>query len=202
MSALVSIVGAEVEAWVGDRGWTLRPTLRAAIGVYGLDEQGFAGVVDRLRTGEFGVALEVFGLGVIPATGSIARADLWDAFANGDLTARLSEYVLILANGGEPLRPREASGQGGGAGMTHGDYLARLYKLATGWLGWSHEQALDAPMPSIVSAYIGRQDMLAAIFGGPKKTTPSRNEMPLDEKVRIAMAGARKVERPRSGRAT
>jgi hypothetical protein len=49
-------------------------------------------------------------------------------------------------------------------------------KIATGWLGWSEEQALDADMNTIVLAYHGKTEMLKAIFGStddkPSKSKP------------------------------
>lgn len=43
-----------------------------------------------------------------------------------------------------------------------------------GWLGWTPEQAYNAAIPDILTAYEGRTDMLRAIFGGeePEKVAP------------------------------
>lgn len=49
-------------------------------------------------------------------------------------------------------------------------------KIATGWLGWTEEQALDASMNTITLAYEGKVEMLKAIFGSaddkPSKPKP------------------------------
>ncbi len=49
-------------------------------------------------------------------------------------------------------------------------------KIATGWLGWSEEQALDADMNTIVLAYTGKTEMLKAIFGSTDDNRPSKSK--------------------------
>lgn len=192
--SLASILGETVTVSIGGRGFVLRPTLRAAIGV--LDAgPGYEAALSRLRDREFGFALVVLAHGLDDGVTPPMDDDTWDAFADGDLVAELQRFVLILANGGEPLKPVEAGEKraAGGKALSHGDYLARLYRFGTGWLGWSAAETLMTPMPAIVSAYLGRADMLRAIFGG-SEAPPSKNDIPLDQKVRLAMAGARKVK--------
>ena len=53
--------------------------------------------------------------------------------------------------------------------MTVGDYLDHLFKLGTGWLGWTEAETLDTSMVAIAIAYDARIDMLQAIFGGADK---------------------------------
>lgn len=44
-------------------------------------------------------------------------------------------------------------------------HFERLFGLATGWLGWSPDQAWSATPAEITAAYNARLDMLKAIFG-------------------------------------
>lgn len=197
---LGAIIGETVTVQIGGRGFALRPTLRAAIGVLEAGP-GYDVALQRLRDGEFGFTLAVFAHGLDDLAAPPTEADCWEAFVSGYLADDLARFVLILANGGEPLKPIDAAETrtGGGEALSHADYLARLFKLGTGWLGWTADQTLDTPMPAIVSAYVGRQDMLRALFGGADAPA-SRNSIPLDQKLRLAMAGARKVERPKPQR--
>ena len=194
--SLASILGETVTVSIGGRGFTLRPTLRAAIGVLEAGA-GYEAALSRLRDREFGFALAVLAHGLDDGVTPPMDDDCWSAFADGDLVAELQRFALILANGGEPLKPVEAGEKraGGGKVLSHEDYLARLFRFGTGWLGWSAAETLATPMPAIVSAYLGRVDMLSSLFGGGETKAQSRNGIPLDQKIRAAMKGARKVER-------
>ncbi|MEH2469742.1 hypothetical protein V1281_001011 [Nitrobacteraceae bacterium AZCC 2161] len=48
------------------------------------------------------------------------------------------------------------------------EYHTRLFRIATGWLGWTPDEAWDATPAEILEAYQGRTEMLAAVFGGKK----------------------------------
>ncbi len=50
--------------------------------------------------------------------------------------------------------------------VAYAEHFERLFGLATGWLGWSPEDAWNATPGEIKAAYEGRLDMLKAIFGG------------------------------------
>ncbi len=53
--------------------------------------------------------------------------------------------------------------------VTFADHYARLFKIATGWLGWTPEVAWTATASEIIAAFKGRTEMLQAIFGGGEK---------------------------------
>jgi len=57
--------------------------------------------------------------------------------------------------------------------MSHAEFFAWLFGIATGWLGWSEREALHANMSSILIAYHGRIGMLKAIFGGGEDKAPT-----------------------------
>lgn len=50
---------------------------------------------------------------------------------------------------------------------TFPDFYMRLFRIATGWLGWPPEAAWNATPGEIIAAYKGRTELLQAIFGGP-----------------------------------
>lgn len=56
--------------------------------------------------------------------------------------------------------------------MSQAQFHAWLLKIATGWLGWTEEQALATRMTTIAAAYEGRLDMLKAIFGSGEGDKP------------------------------
>ncbi|MBN8965876.1 MAG: hypothetical protein J0H89_10980 [Rhizobiales bacterium] len=58
-----------------------------------------------------------------------------------------------------------------GERMTFQDYHAKLYRIATGWLGWTPETAWNATPTEIIEAYKGHLERLRAIHGGADSDT-------------------------------
>jgi hypothetical protein len=56
------------------------------------------------------------------------------------------------------------------------EHFERLFGLATGWLGWSPEDAWDATPAEITAAYNARVDMLKAIFGAGEEKPKANDE--------------------------
>lgn len=54
--------------------------------------------------------------------------------------------------------------------MTYEDFLKWLFKVGTGWIGWSAKETRAAHMQEIILSYEGHVDKLQAIHGsGDKK---------------------------------
>lgn len=87
----------------------------------------------------------------------------------------LMTYIMGLT-GIDPDTPQEKAGDTGG--VPFGDYLANLYRIGTGWLGWSPETTLDATPAEITEAYQGRMEMLKSIFGGEDDTPAPKPAQP------------------------
>lgn len=79
--------------------------------------------------------------------------------------------------------------------MSHRDYHAWLYKVATGWLGWLPQDAYNSDMADIETAHAGRIDMLKAIFGSGDGKSEDGPKLSLADKFRAAMSkrGTEKV---------
>lgn len=58
--------------------------------------------------------------------------------------------------------------------MTFDELLRWLYKVATGWLGWTPDVARSAHMQEIIIAYEGYTDMLVAVHGSSSKNSSKR----------------------------
>ena len=101
------------------------------------------------------------------------------------LQPSLTAYVL-QCTGIDPDEPASA-GKPTGKPQPFADYLTGLYRIGTGWLGWTPEITLDATPVEIQLAYAGRLEMLKAIFGSgqPEKT----DTRPLNEKFRSIFSG-------------
>ena len=80
---------------------------------------------------------------------------------------KLLELVLTLAggkpSGDEPSEPAKP--------ITFEEYHAKLFRIATGWLGWTPDTAWQSTASEIINAHQGRLEMMKAIFGGKDDET-------------------------------
>ena len=53
--------------------------------------------------------------------------------------------------------------------MTYEDFLKWLFKVGTGWIGWTASETRAAHMQEIVLAYDGHVEKLKAIHGSSEK---------------------------------
>ncbi|HVA17803.1 MAG TPA: hypothetical protein VMV59_08845 [Candidatus Dormibacteraeota bacterium] len=90
---------------------------------------------------------------------------------------KLPAHILALA-GVDPSNPA----QEGGETISFADNFKRLYRIGTGWLGWSPETTWNATSSEITDAYSGHIEMLRAIHGGSEDETTRPTEKPQDAK--------------------
>ena len=90
----------------------------------------------------------------------------------------------------EPTDDQAPTKASSGKSESLADYFTQLYKIGTGWLGWSPEQTWDATPAEIRAAYEGRIDLLKTIFGAKddKPAAPAKPET-LTQRIRSAFAG-------------
>ncbi len=184
----------DITVRIGGEAITLRPCLRFAIR---LERRpgSFAGLIQEITDGSLTATCDLIGdhLDMTPHT--------QDAVFNvlPDLREPLLAYVMacagIDADDNAPANDNKAKGKP----VSFGEHLAGLYRIGTGWLGWTPADTLDATPAEIMEAYRGRLDMLKSIFGGGDETPKS--DLPLDDKIRTAFAGFTtvKVSRKKAG---
>jgi hypothetical protein len=68
------------------------------------------------------------------------------------------------------------AGEPGAKRIPFPEYFTTLFRLATGWLGWSPAVAWEATPAEITEAYKGKLELLAAMFGGGKATDETNDE--------------------------
>ncbi|WP_440408696.1 hypothetical protein [Neorhizobium petrolearium] len=109
-----------------------------------------------------------------------------------ELQAPLLQYVMACAGLDRDDAPKAANTGKPAKAVPFHDYLQELYKIATGWLGWDPDTALDATPAEIQLAYEGRLDLLKSIFGGSEK--PESN-LSLGDKLKVAFGtfGTKKI---------
>jgi hypothetical protein len=99
------------------------------------------------------------------------------------LASPLAAFVLALAgiepdDATRPTPPPEPS-------LTPADFHTKLFETATGWLGWSPEQAWASTPDEIMAAKSGRTDLitdvLKAVFGTSDKRQTSSTTYTVDQ---------------------
>lgn len=171
---IVAIAGQEVE---------LRASLRRAIQ---LERRpgGFAKLIRDLDDLHLGTMAELIGYHD-PHPMLINR--VFDAGLM-NLREPLVRYAMAIAGIDPDDAAKAAEAPNKGKTIPLGAHLADLFRLGSGWLGWTPDETLDASPAEIMEAYRGRLDMLKAIFGSGE-SDKTKDDRPLDDKVRSIFAG-------------
>lgn len=156
----------EVTIAHGDHAVTLRPSLRAATILeerYGLP--GLFRALDDLNLAIISdIILVSFSSGDQNAAAflsSLRGRPLSPFFAS--VHDPLAELVSMLIPAPDP---KEKHKQTTGKPVTWAEMFATLYERATGWLGWTPEQAWNATPTEIDRAYRAHLEKLKALNGG------------------------------------
>lgn len=186
---------------IGGDTITLHPALRHAIR---LERRpgSFAALVQEITDGSLTAACDLIG-DHVPMS-----AHMQDAVFNvlPDLRDPLLAYVMACAGIDPEDLPANDNGKSDTVSVSRktvpfSEHLSGLYRLGTGWLGWSPADTLDATPAEITEAYKGHLDMLKSIFGGGEEAPASKPDVSLDDKIRTAFAsvGTVKVKRRKAG---
>ena len=144
----------QVEISHGGNTVTLRPTLRAAA----ILEQryGLAALFNALESHNFTIISEIIRAVSSPAHDgagflrSEAAGSPLISFFNA-VTEPLAALISMLTPA--PVPSSATAKPQTGKGITWAEYYAELYEAATGWLGWTPEQAWNATPNEISRAY-------------------------------------------------
>lgn len=178
----MSLADSEFVIHFDGEAFACRPTLQAAMRL----ERQFEGFDNLLR----GIAEQ--NLTAMNDLICETQVDSWELIEalEDDSTVPLSERLhplvepllaltLALAGIDPDELAKEADNAKASDRVSFAEHHERLFKLATGWLGYSPEQAWNATPAEIKAAYEGRLDMLKAIFGDGK-SEKTRKQSPAD----------------------
>lgn len=179
----------------------LRPSLRAAFRL----ERRYAGFDQLLRQvadGSLHVLIDVVETCAEHPT--FLRHDL-DRFLDGGLVQiealKLPIVTLIFGLAGiDPdAKDEDQEEQKNQAKdrISFAKHHEKLFRIATGWLGWTPSEAWNATPAEIMAAFEGRIELLTSIFGSSEKADTKSENVTLDDKLRLVMGGlgTRKVSR-------
>ena len=142
----------------------LRPSLRAATHLERLHD-GFESLFNRVESFDTATIREIIRVSANDQNDADA---FLTATANAPLHTLLAtqNQIISLCTGliptpPEPEQPIKAHGKP----MPWPEVFARLYKIATGWLGWTPSTAWKATPDEIAQAFEGLTEKLKAIHG-------------------------------------
>ncbi|GGA78016.1 hypothetical protein GCM10011491_01500 [Brucella endophytica] len=158
---------------------TLRPSLRAAVTLEA--RFGFQTMFRALAEGNFSIISEI----ILTATDSRddAAAFLLSEAAGRPLSSFIGIARIPLAELVSMLMPAPVQqldttmAAPSGKAVAWADFYADQYEKATGWLGWTPEQAWNATPTEIDRAYSGHIAKLKAVHGSSdddKQPTPKK----------------------------
>lgn len=152
---------------IGDREFTLRPSLRAALAA----ERRCNGLQNLTRD------IVDFRTWKVARLIAIASVDLLDegevhlsicqprALARREkIAGQLLDLIAAMYSLDEPVKASPKGTPSGTRTSLEASFV-ELFTLGTGWLGWSPDVTWNASPAEITAAYQGRLDMLKALFG-------------------------------------
>jgi len=157
---------SDIALTYGDHTVWLRPSLRAATVLERL-HGGFVPLLQMVQQGHTGTLREIV---LNSATDRAAGQRLVGAMKGATIVTIhkalvTPAFALITALMTPDTDKGEAAKAPTSKPVAWATLYADLYKIATGWLGWSPATAWAATLPEILSAFDGHIDQLKAIHG-------------------------------------
>lgn len=161
----------------------LRPSLRAAARLE-RRHGGFPAIMRGLEEGSITIVADLIGECAITST----RAADW--LVKPGLSWRIAPLIPALIDlvvdlmGFDPEDEHDQvdGDQDHDERVTFAEVHARLYRLATGWLGWTPAETWAASPREIRQAYEGRLELLRAVFGSGSDQGSTKSSASLDDK--------------------
>lgn len=149
---------------LGKRSLTLRPSLRAALYLE-TKYEGLQNLCDAIIDGRNDACCDLIGAACTDQNSWIAYSVRGRPLSElMDARVQLLQFVRLLAGADSGAEQSAAEGEP----ITFEEYCTRLFQIGTGFLGWSPEQTWEATFAEIINAKIGRNELLASIFGSGK----------------------------------
>jgi hypothetical protein len=147
-------------------GFELRPSLRASMRL--VRRHGLSGLLAAVQGFNITTIMDVLREGSIKPSLLLAEIAAVGLHAvRNRLTGSLAEFVLAVAG----IDPDDATPTESAPGkpVAPERVFAQLFGIATGWLGWTPEEAWNATPAEIIAARVGRADLISdvlkAVFG-------------------------------------
>lgn len=168
----------EVKIAHGGSTVTLRPSLRAAVTLEA--RYGFPALFRALEEGNLTIISEIILAASSPATDAAAFLSSLPGKPLSPFIAAirmpLAELVCMLRPAPSAKPDANAIAAPSGKSIAWGEFYAYQYEQATGWLGWTPEQAWNATPTEIERAFTGHVAKLKAIHGSGEDDKPAEKQ--------------------------
>lgn len=185
-------IADQITIIVGGEVIELRPCLRFAMR---LERRpgSFEKLLTDVADGSLSAAVEIVG----DHTGMLfLKNHVFEALPSiGDALVAYVMACVGINSDNAPSDDKKAKGKSAPL-VSFTEHLADLYRIGTGWLGWTPTQTLDATPAEIMEAFRGRQEMLKAIFGGAEEKSEPKG----DWGARFAFAARARTKAENEGR--
>lgn len=181
----------EVRIAHGGNTVTLRPTLRAAVSLEA--RFGFPALFRALEEGSFTIISEIIRAASCNASDAAAfLSSLPGKPLSSFIPAMrmpLAELVSMLMPAPSAKPDNSAVNAPSGKSIAWGEFYAHQFEQATGWLGWTPEQAWNATPTEIDRAYSGHIAKLKAIHGSGEGDKPAEKALDPEQAAHNVAAG-------------
>lgn len=185
----MQLAADEITIDLGHAAIRLRASLRAAFRLERRHD-GFDKIVKGIADGNFSIMADVIRESADPQSAFAGFLDCIDTLPLRIAVERISEplfaHVMALAgaDGNSASEPKPDAER-----IPFAEYHTRLFRLATGWLGWTPADAWEATAAEITEAYKGRRELLSAMFGSGKSDETIISKPDADDRRRLNAIG-------------
>lgn len=184
----------EIDVSMGTRIHSLRPSLRCATRL-ARRYNGFEPLAKAIADGTLHVMADVIFEGArddFNNRGEVEAALLHNISQLDQITPQLLAFIFTLCgmDADAPLEAAESTTKPGTSKPeSFVDFYGRLFRIATGWLGWTPQEAWNATPTEIIEAYKGRTELLQAIFGTSSSESEPKGEQKPDLDAKLDIEG-------------
>lgn len=157
----------EVEIAIGTAAVRLRPSLRAAISLE--REFGLPGLVQHVMQCNVGSLAKIIRESAVDRQAAERVIASFGRVSVSQIADASTEPLFRLINCFVPRRDK-SQGEATGKPMPWAEFYRELFRLGTGWLGWSAKATWNATPAEISDAFEGLHAKLKAIHGSGEPT--------------------------------
>lgn len=174
-------LGEDIQVSIGGELIALRPSLRNALTLARLPGS-FPALLHQVQEGSLTAAVKILK----PHwQGTFASAQIFEALDR--LEGPLTEYVIACTGIDDSTKDGGKAQSKNVERIGFEEHLERLFMVATGWLGWTPDEAFEATPREIMLAYQGRIDLLQAIFGGSDSKSNLPDAKALEDRMKASL---------------
>ncbi|AKI01429.1 hypothetical protein IMCC20628_02733 [Hoeflea sp. IMCC20628] len=173
----LSLANDEQTLTLGGNTVRLRPSLRAAARLERL-HNGLAGLSRSISEFHIGTIRDIIKAAATDHDQAKAFIAAFDAMPLNIVASTVAAPIIALITGCVPASSDDDKPSTTGKPVPWQTVYKELYRIATGWLGWTPETAWNATPTEINEAFTGHVAKLKAIHGSNDNETSAQQSLP------------------------